>query len=187
MLCHVFVFFPVVSRSFVPPFFLCREIPENVLVDNYWRFHTSNFNSRESNFYDSHAQRERTLAWSEKHHRRVAVGGERGLTHWHIFNFCWSQFFLFFWGGGCVSKYRCRAAPTPWNTGLRFFRFTTNRLLSRSRDDLLVARNEGRKQRERVRHAAWWGSRLPLGVCANYPPVTLVERHAPHYMSSLEQ
>lgn len=112
MLCHVFVFFPVVSRSFVPPFFLCREIPENVLVDNYWRFHTSNFNSRESNFYDSHAQRERTLAWSEKHHRRVAVGGERGLTHWHIFNFCWSQFFLFFWGGG-VSKYRCRGGANP--------------------------------------------------------------------------
>lgn len=43
-----------------------------------------NFNSRESNFYDSHAQREMTLAWSEKYRTMVAVGDERGtdtLTH----------------------------------------------------------------------------------------------------------
>lgn len=60
MLAHVFVSrFLSVFQSFVCStffvlfFFLllsCSEIPENVLLDNYWRFCTMNFNSRESNF-----------------------------------------------------------------------------------------------------------------------------------------
>lgn len=77
------------SQSFIcSTFFLCREIPENVLVDNYWRFHTMNYNSRKSNFYDSHAQREMTLACSEDTEQwwlycRDERGGG-GLTYWHV-------------------------------------------------------------------------------------------------------
>lgn len=63
----------VCSAFFCCCFFLCREIPENVLADNYWRFHTINYNSRKSNFYDSHAQREVTLAESENTTMMAAV------------------------------------------------------------------------------------------------------------------
>lgn len=73
------------SQSFIcSTFFLCREIPENVLVDNYWRFHTMNYNSRKSNFYDSHAQREMTLACSEDTEQWwLYCRDERGGGDWH--------------------------------------------------------------------------------------------------------
>lgn len=56
-LCHGFCLFFI--HSFVPPFFVCfiillfpcSEIPENVLLDNYWRVHVMNFNSRVPIFY----------------------------------------------------------------------------------------------------------------------------------------
>lgn len=98
-------------------FFSCVEkIPENVLVDNYWRFHTTNCNSRKSNFYDSHAQREMTLASS----------GNNRILWWlwrwggsdapaPLFRVCWSQIsFLFGVGGGGVGE----GGPMPgrWRT-----------------------------------------------------------------------
>lgn len=72
MLAHVvscFVFFRsllFICSAIFFFLFLCREIPENILVDNYRSFHTMNYNSRKPNFYNSHAQREMTLAFGGK-------------------------------------------------------------------------------------------------------------------------
>lgn len=106
----------VCSAFFCCCFFLCREIPENVLADNYWRFHTINYNSRKSNFYDSHAQREVTLAESENTTMMAAV------YRWewtdiltHVVCVCARVCVEAFWRGGC--KYRCQSNDVQQSQG----------------------------------------------------------------------
>lgn len=98
MLAHVFVSrFLSVFQSFVCSTFfvffflllLCSEIPENVLLDNYWRFHTMNFNSRESNFSLAVLEtacytRSAHTGFCQKHTASTAVGEQNPEAQWMI-------------------------------------------------------------------------------------------------------